>query len=60
MLGFDALAALPLADDEISEEETGRIVAAAISGGTQIGSSQGGGERMSAGISGGTRIQIGS
>ncbi len=60
MLGFDAIAALPIADDEISEEAAARLVAAAVSGGTQLGAAQAGGQRANADMGGGTRIQVGS
>jgi hypothetical protein len=60
MLGFAAIAALPIADDEISDAEDVRLVAAATSGGTRLNSSHSGGERLGADMRGGTRIQIGS
>ena len=60
MLGFDALCALPLADDAINEDEAGQTIVAAISGGNRLDVSQSGGVRPHADISGGTRIQVGS
>lgn len=45
MLGFDALCALPLADDAINEDEAGQTILAAISGDNRMGASQSGSVR---------------
>lgn len=60
MLGFDAIAALPIADDEIADDDITERIVAAVSGGNRMGASQGGGSLANANVSGGTRIQVGS
>lgn len=59
MLGFDALCALPLADDAIDTEEAAQTIVASVSGSNRMDASQSGGVRPHADISGGTLIQVG-
>lgn len=60
MLGFDAVASLPIADDAMEDALADRITSAAIRGGVLMGAEQSGGTRITASISSTPRIKVGS
>jgi hypothetical protein len=58
MLGFDAIAALPIADDAILEVAADGGIKGAVRGGQRVSAATGGGDRIAASSGGGARIKV--